>query len=347
LLILNSVYSETVDPVYAQPLLDIVADGNFDNLYAVWPILRWGHDLSELDDGQILGFRPQKLNVNGIPDTIFLQPRQGESYTSQAVAVDIFTSQPSILLCTAAPADVFPIHHGIYADEDMTAEIYVGFSPPGPGVYEGVLLATDLATGQIVKQVTLIGSVAGLHAAGAVLEPDTLLALAAFAIAGTHDSATVYVGNFEDGYDAFEVQGSSLTIDDYDVVEGYQDATHPDLSGPVLKVTFNATELMELFGPAWGTTERSLKVSGSFYDGDCFAAYADYTMVGHRVGDADGNGVVNVSDAVYLLEYVFAGGPAPLFTELGDVDCDGQVNVSDIVYLVKYVFGRGEAPCER
>jgi hypothetical protein len=62
-------------------------------------------------------------------------------------------------------------------------------------------------------------------------------------------------------------------------------------------------------------------------------------------GDADGNGMVNITDAVYLLTYIFSGGPEPDPMELGDADCNGFVNVTDAVYLINYIFSGGPAPC--
>lgn len=62
-------------------------------------------------------------------------------------------------------------------------------------------------------------------------------------------------------------------------------------------------------------------------------------------GDVDANGLVNISDVVYLIAYVFSGGPAPNPTSSGDVDCTGIVNVSDVVYLIAYIFSGGPAPC--
>jgi M6 family metalloprotease-like protein len=62
-------------------------------------------------------------------------------------------------------------------------------------------------------------------------------------------------------------------------------------------------------------------------------------------GDADANGFVNISDAVYLINYIFAGGPAPNPQAAGDADCNGFVNISDAVYLINYIFGGGPAPC--
>jgi len=41
---------------------------------------------------------------------------------------------------------------------------------------------------------------------------------------------------------------------------------------------------------------------------------------------------VTVSDVVYLINYIFAGGPAPNPLMAGDADCSGGVNISDAVY---------------
>jgi hypothetical protein len=62
-------------------------------------------------------------------------------------------------------------------------------------------------------------------------------------------------------------------------------------------------------------------------------------------GNANGDGDVNVGDAVFLINYVFKGGPAPDPLEAGDANCDGQVNVGDAVYLISYVFKGGPEPC--
>ncbi len=62
-------------------------------------------------------------------------------------------------------------------------------------------------------------------------------------------------------------------------------------------------------------------------------------------GDADGSGIVTISDAVYLINYIFAGGPAPNPVRRGDADCSGIVTISDAVYLIQYIFGGGPVPC--
>jgi hypothetical protein len=62
-------------------------------------------------------------------------------------------------------------------------------------------------------------------------------------------------------------------------------------------------------------------------------------------GDADANGFVNISDAVYLIAYIFSGGPAPNPLDAGDVDCNGFISISDAVYLIAYIFSGGPTPC--
>ena len=62
------------------------------------------------------------------------------------------------------------------------------------------------------------------------------------------------------------------------------------------------------------------------------------------LGDANGDRTVNVGDAVFLVTYIFRGGPAPYVLKAGDVNGDCAVNIGDAVYLISYVFRGGPAP---
>jgi hypothetical protein len=66
---------------------------------------------------------------------------------------------------------------------------------------------------------------------------------------------------------------------------------------------------------------------------------------GYLCGDLDGSGSVNIADVVYLVSYIFSGGPAPVPLASADVDCGGTVNIADAVYLIEYIFTYGAAPC--
>ena len=63
-------------------------------------------------------------------------------------------------------------------------------------------------------------------------------------------------------------------------------------------------------------------------------------------GDCDGSGDVDIDDVVYLIGYIFTGGPAPEPLEAGDVDMSGDVDIDDVVYLISYIFTGGPALCE-
>ncbi len=62
-------------------------------------------------------------------------------------------------------------------------------------------------------------------------------------------------------------------------------------------------------------------------------------------GDANGSGAVSISDVVFLINYIFSGGPAPNPLAAADANCSGGVNISDAVYLINYIFSGGAAPC--
>ena len=62
-------------------------------------------------------------------------------------------------------------------------------------------------------------------------------------------------------------------------------------------------------------------------------------------GDADLSGIVTISDAVFLINYIFAGGTEPLEASAADADCNGIVTISDAVYLINYIFAGGPSPC--
>lgn len=67
-------------------------------------------------------------------------------------------------------------------------------------------------------------------------------------------------------------------------------------------------------------------------------------------GDADGNGLINITDCMLILGFVFNAAPVPppcgvppyIYCQ-ADFNGDGNVNVSDVVACINYVF-QG-APC--
>lgn len=62
-------------------------------------------------------------------------------------------------------------------------------------------------------------------------------------------------------------------------------------------------------------------------------------------GDADANTLVDMADAQYLMNYIFAGGPAPLPVRAADANGTGTVNIADVVTLVGYDVNGTPEPC--
>jgi hypothetical protein len=70
----------------------------------------------------------------------------------------------------------------------------------------------------------------------------------------------------------------------------------------------------------------------------------DTITVTFKLGDVNSDDVVDVGDVVYLINYVFYGGPPPKHMPAGDVDCSGEIDISEIVFLINYVFYEGPEP---
>jgi hypothetical protein len=74
-----------------------------------------------------------------------------------------------------------------------------------------------------------------------------------------------------------------------------------------------------------------------------------FTILGepeYTCGDADNSEAVDIDDAVFIVNYIFAGGPEPVPYESGDADCSSAVDIDDVVYLLSYIFSGGPAPCD-
>ena len=65
----------------------------------------------------------------------------------------------------------------------------------------------------------------------------------------------------------------------------------------------------------------------------------------YYTGDVTNDGQIDIADVVYLLNYLYVGGPAPEPLYLGDVNCDESLDGGDVVYLINYLFEGGPQPC--
>ena len=65
---------------------------------------------------------------------------------------------------------------------------------------------------------------------------------------------------------------------------------------------------------------------------------------GFRRGDSNASGGLNITDGVFVLNYLFLGGPEPPCQDAADSDDNGQLNITDGVRILNYLFLGGPAP---
>lgn len=88
---------------------------------------------------------------------------------------------------------------------------------------------------------------------------------------------------------------------------------------------------------------RAWLLAVSLLVGSLFAGVEQEVYIFFR-GDVNGDGAITLTDAVYLDNYLFVGGPAPPCLEAADANDDGSINISDVVFILAYLFQGGPAP---
>lgn len=61
-------------------------------------------------------------------------------------------------------------------------------------------------------------------------------------------------------------------------------------------------------------------------------------------GDANGDGIIDVGDPLYILNWLFKGTQPPSPIEAGDANCNQTVDLGDAVYLLGYLFKGSDPP---
>ncbi len=105
-----------------------------------------------------------------------------------------------------------------------------------------------------------------------------------------------------------------------------------------------------------GPTRMRVRVTYESYPTPCgitdHGEVEDYTIIVEGGGCCvirgdidDSGGEVDISDLVYLVDYMFNQGPEPPCMEAADVDgSGGDLNIADLVHLVDYMFNQGPEP---
>ena len=76
----------------------------------------------------------------------------------------------------------------------------------------------------------------------------------------------------------------------------------------------------------------------------CNADTLSFVVMTYLPGDVNEDGMVDLADAIFELNYLYRNGPAPTLLSIGDVTCDGVIDMGDAVYLLNYLFKGGPTP---
>ncbi len=130
---------------------------------------------------------------------------------------------------------------------------------------------------------------------------------------------------------------------DYDAIPWGQSDWHTGLVDPAYGLLhYGRWGFMDFSGlKAWpdpGTVVRTLTHKPMVVED----IYELHTSA--ECGDVNASGGIDITDAVFLINYIFGGGAAPA-PGTADVNCDGKTNITDAVYLINYIFAYGPVPC--
>jgi uncharacterized delta-60 repeat protein len=154
-------------------------------------------------------------------------------------------------------------------------------------------------------------------------------------------------------------EASDVAVDDLGnvYVTGFSSDSVTYTDYATVKYSPSGTELwvQRYNGPGSGSDEasaiavddsHSVCVTGYSWGDTTAGDYATikYVQTHFLRGDANGDGVINVADVVYLVNFLYRNGDPPTPIEAGDANCDGIVNVADVVYLVNYLYRGGDPP---
>lgn len=177
-----------------------------------------------------------------------------------------------------------------------------------------------------------------------VIEPDSV------DVNSGAETITLYLGNFTGGRTAGDVDESEIIINESIVPSASSIlASYPNFTGDVLAIDVDREAFAGTYGAITDTLPMGYSIDWKFTgDPALYSAYGSVVLMGESdpfiAGDANGDDVINIGDPVFLINYIFKGGPAPDPHDSGDANCDDTVNIGDAVFLINYIFGGGPPP---
>jgi hypothetical protein len=231
--------------------------------------------------------------------------------------------------------------------------------------------------GPIVTYSEGFASAIAVEAIRIILDSPSVYPLGADAINSMQFVYDMNTGNFENDFDNWLASGADFSSFDANIMDGmwlHYRYLHPStfanrfflpLQPAYLAETFPIVDSVHLYGANAMHTFFAALMSAAYgsdlsqvfkddYHFPLIQSFYDYTygillsIVGPQqyiCGDSDGSGSVDIDDIMFIISYVFLGGPVPAPLEMSDVNCLEEVDIDDVMYLIGYVFLGGPEPC--
>jgi len=285
----------------------------------------------------------------------------GEVAAARLVGIDVNTSDAFLddIYGSANLHYFFPTIATDYRDR-----IYILFSRSGAIEYPSVYFVADYETNDTSYPLRIgrgyfgsSGSVRWGDYGGISVDPSDRSVWLFHEWATTNHDWSTWIGNVPGSPDKpsllLPADGSSgldptLTLDWTDQL--YADsfylevATDPLFQSPIISKAVGESESEESVfvpGDSYFWRVRSMNHCG---ESDVSPIWT-FEVCGTLHGDADKSSNIDIDDAVYLIVFIFSGGPAPDPYWTGDANCTDIVDIDDAVYLISYIFSGGPPPC--
>jgi len=290
----------------------------------------------------------------------------------------------AVILCDGAPGNIYsvPLAGGERTPLDLVPFTYdIAFDGSGRGFISAnsggqkiILLDGDPATENRAVIVNMPGISGPL-----ALDPDGNLYYATADFSGDpvrqtlhrFDAARLVAAidgepiDFADGEELLEELpglpsmkwlGGKLYASDFGFGGGLGRVITIDVAGDLAVEDFATFPIEEgILSPTFLAVRPGSFLPGSGVDGGAIlVAYSNFQTVSrlaeispelHFVrGRVNDDAVVDISDAVALLGFLFLGDTEPQVIEAADINGDAELDISDSIYLLAYLFGGGPPP---
>jgi hypothetical protein len=175
----------------------------------------------------------------------------------------------------------------------------------------------------------------------AIIFPDLMPAIYAHTYDSVFANIDIYI--LGGAHSVLDINTSTVIVNESVIPVSFE-YLPADSIGEALRIKILTREFLPSYLPAWDTSMQYYSVKGQFTDGTDFSIYNWFKLVGHRSGDANKDGNIDIFDISFMISYLYLGGSAPNPENIGDIDGDCYINVFDITYLINYLYNEGAPP---